>query len=166
MLGISVRMNLPDQTSASIDALMRFASDLADAEAVIERSVRERDYGTDAVRELAMASAKIASMVGTLTTIAKTTNMLALNASIEAQRHGLEGAAFAVVAAEVKALAIQSMGAAADVRGVADGLNEKAIAAVQRSEEAGETLRGLFAAAGRMRERLDADLHKITNISP
>jgi methyl-accepting chemotaxis protein len=58
--------------------------------------------------------------------IARTTNMLALNAAIEAQKAGDAGQTFAVVAAEVKKLALDSRSAAVEITGTVKSLSTEA----------------------------------------
>lgn len=58
--------------------------------------------------------------------IARTTNMLALNAAIEAQKAGQAGQTFAVVAAEVKKLALDSRAAAVEITGTVNSLATEA----------------------------------------
>jgi methyl-accepting chemotaxis protein len=59
-------------------------------------------------------------------TIARTTNMLALNAAIEAEKAGDAGATFAVVAAEVKKLALDTRNAAVEITGTVNSLSDEA----------------------------------------
>ncbi len=69
----------------------------------------------DIVRALAEASQRIGTVVKLISSIAGQTRMLALNATIEAARAGASGAGFAVVAAEVKNLALQTAQATEDI---------------------------------------------------
>lgn len=90
----------------------------------------------NAIASIRDASDKIISMTRSVNDIAMQTNILALNASIEAARAGTAGKGFSIVAGEVKNLAIKSAG-------IADGINalvEEVGTAVSIGERiAGET---------------------------
>lgn len=78
---------------------------------------------------------KISSSTEIITTIASKTNLLSLNASIEAARAGNQGNGFAVVAAEIQHLSQQSNTAAEEIKDIVTTLNIHSSHAVERMEE-------------------------------
>ncbi|MBO6562914.1 MAG: PilZ domain-containing protein [Nisaea sp.] len=93
------------------------------------------------VEGLANAAEKIGQVVGLITDIAEQTNLLALNATIEAARAGEAGKGFAVVASEVKSLANQTGGATEDISEQVRSIQSIATEAVSAMRGIEETVR-------------------------
>ncbi|MDA8429759.1 MAG: methyl-accepting chemotaxis protein [Geobacteraceae bacterium] len=109
----------------------------------------------DSIVRLSEQSQTIGEIIATVNDLAEQSNLLAVNAAIEAAKAGEQGKGFAVVAQEVKSLAEQSKEATAQVRTILNDIQKatnaavlateqgnKAVAAgVRQSQEAGEAIR-------------------------
>ena len=78
-------------------------------------AVRQAEQTDKRVSELSQAAGRIGDVVKLINAIAEQTNLLALNATIEAARAGEAGRGFAVVASEVKTLATQTAKATEEI---------------------------------------------------
>ena len=95
---------------------------VAEAIAQIERLAAEVARSTDAMAHLQQESNKIGSVMDVIKAVAEQTNLLALNAAIEAARAGEAGRGFAVVADEVRGLAQRTQKSTEEIEGLVAGL--------------------------------------------
>ncbi|MDQ0738339.1 methyl-accepting chemotaxis protein [Pseudomonas sp. W4I3] len=93
--------------------------------------VGEVQQNAQMIEKLAEESATIGGVLTVIRSIADQTNLLALNAAIEAARAGEAGRGFAVVADEVRSLAQRTAGATAEIQGLIAGLQTAAHQSVQ-----------------------------------
>lgn len=94
------------------------------------------------VRALAPASDQVGEFVDTVSRIAKQTNLLALKAAIEASRAGEDGVGFAVVAEQIRALAVESAQAAKRVTRTVQEVREQIGVAVQAMDTTAAEVQG------------------------
>ncbi|MEH8253200.1 methyl-accepting chemotaxis protein [Aeromonas veronii] len=133
---------------------------------MIEQLAEEIASAGNTVKEVAKASEQIGSVLAVIQSIAEQTNLLALNAAIEAARAGEQGRGFAVVADEVRSLAGRTQHSTAEIRGTIEQLQRavgttvtmiehsvsRAGESVERANQAGEALGRIKGAVNSIRD--------------
>lgn len=99
---------------------------VVDAISHIERLAAEVSRSSDAMEHLQQESNKIGSVMDVIKSVAEQTNLLALNAAIEAARAGEAGRGFAVVADEVRGLALRTQKSTEEIEELIIGLQQEA----------------------------------------
>lgn len=111
------------QAAAAADGEAREGDKVVnEAIAQIERLASEVVRSTEAMSVLQQESDKIGSVMDVIKAVAEQTNLLALNAAIEAARAGEAGRGFAVVADEVRGLAQRTQKSTEEIEGLVAGL--------------------------------------------
>lgn len=112
-----------------------------EAEAGMERIRRQMDLIAASMVQLSEQSQAVGQIIATVEDIATQSNLLAVNAAIEAAKAGDHGRGFAVVAQEVKSLSEQSRQATSQVRGILGDIQKATAAAALATEEGAKVVR-------------------------
>ncbi|KAB7671908.1 methyl-accepting chemotaxis protein [Plesiomonas shigelloides] len=116
------------QASDSSDSGSKVVRDAIES---IELVAQEIEHSGQVVQQLEQDSASISVVLDVIRNIADQTNLLALNAAIEAARAGEQGRGFAVVADEVRTLAQRTQDSTAEINKIIDILQSRAAEAGQ-----------------------------------
>jgi len=154
--------------SASDSALMAGEGKKRIAE--MENAMGLFSRSTEAVaRRLSIISERAANINEVVTTISKVadeTNLLSLNASIEAQKAGGYGVGFAVVAREIGRLAEQTAMAADDIETIVKDMQSAVLSGVSEMDKFSEEIKTGGSDIGRIISDMDEIVSKMQSISP
>jgi methyl-accepting chemotaxis protein len=126
-----------EELSASVDEIGR---QVQESNRIAEAAVLQARQTDGRIGKLSRAAQEIGDVVKLITAIAEQTNLLALNATIEAARAGEAGRGFAVVASEVKSLASQTARATDEISTHIAGMQGATQESVAAIKEIGGTI--------------------------
>jgi len=152
------------QTSATLEQLSASSVNTSDitsgAEELMNRNVARTAHSLKALKELThdmemieKDSSKIGSVTKTIDDIAFQTNLLALNAAVEAVRAGDAGAGFAVVAGEVRSLALKASEAASGTEELLEGMRSRIVTGAEALRKMSHDFEGIVESATLMGEK-------------
>jgi methyl-accepting chemotaxis protein len=126
-----------EELSASVEEI---GKRVRESNRIAEAAVVQAEQTDGRIGKLSRAAQQIGDVVKLITAIAEQTNLLALNATIEAARAGEAGRGFAVVASEVKSLASQTAKATDEISSHISGMQSATQESVAAIKEIGGTI--------------------------
>ncbi|TVP11196.1 methyl-accepting chemotaxis protein [Shewanella sp. KCT] len=129
---------------------------VAQATETVNRLVREVEHTADKIGQIDRDTINITQVLKVIGDIADQTNLLALNAAIEAARAGEQGRGFAVVADEVRALAARTQDSTAEIEETLSNLRDASNSAIHSMEVTKQTCLETASTTERVATDLDA----------
>ena len=131
----------------------------------IEALARDVRSAADVIKQLDADSASVGMVLDVIRNIAEQTNLLALNAAIEAARAGEQGRGFAVVADEVRTLASRTQQSTSEIQGMIERLQSAARSAVDVMSKGTRQAEVSVANSGAAGSSLEAITQTVASIS-
>tara|TARA_R110002095_G_scaffold144332_1_gene124794 strand:- start:224 stop:1792 length:1569 start_codon:yes stop_codon:yes gene_type:complete len=136
--------------------------------ASITTLVGEVDQATQMISELAKQSGDIGMVLDVIKSIAEQTNLLALNAAIEAARAGEQGRGFAVVADEVRSLAKRTQDSTTQIESMIDALQhgvKNSVEVMKYSKNSSEKAVGEMQATASVLDEIVSLVESVSDLS-
>lgn len=158
-----------DEMNAGAIATAHLATDGRKTLQGMEGRMGELDKATESVAEklatINEKASKITAVVTTITKVADQTNLLSVNAAIEAEKAGEYGAGFLVVAREIRRLADQTAGATLDIEQMVQQMQSAVSAGVMEMDRFSEQVRRGVQAVAALSAQMSEIIERVNSSS-
>jgi methyl-accepting chemotaxis protein len=162
---VSMAHSAADAARSAETAAGRGQNIVAETRTAIDRLAAEVEQASTVINKLEQDSERIGGVLDVIRGIAEQTNLLALNAAIEAARAGEQGRGFAVVADEVRTLASRTQESTEEIHSMIESLQGASRQAVEVMEQGRSQAKSTVEHAGGTRDALDEIMGAIATIS-
>lgn len=138
---------------------------LGETKTAMDELVNAVENSSEIITGLSHSSTEISSVVDVISSIAEQTNLLALNAAIEAARAGEQGRGFAVVADEVRSLAAKTQESTEQIGNMISSLQDKSTHAVNSINDSHEKVNSSVESIHNLEGQFSTILSNVNNIS-
>ena len=164
--GVAANTNIITQkVGALVDDANQGRKNLQLAEGVLQELTHQVSSTSDVINLLSNNSAQISSVLDVIRSIADQTNLLALNAAIEAARAGEQGRGFAVVADEVRNLASKTQQSTQDIQAMIESLQKGVSEAVKNIDGSVQSVHNTVELSNKAGESLADICNEVTEIN-
>ncbi|EDY84751.1 Methyl-accepting chemotaxis protein signaling domain [Verrucomicrobiia bacterium DG1235] len=146
---------MAERAQGNASAAQDCNSHIKDSSVRVSQGVSSMAEMGEAIANIETASQETAKIIKTIDEIAFQTNILALNAAVEAARAGEAGAGFAVVAEEVRALALRSAEAASSTAHLLEGMQANVKSTAEVNTKVAENFDGIATSVENVRTSIE-----------
>ncbi len=155
-----------DASNATVAVASDGRQDLHKMEQTMDELLTATQLISSKLEVIAERANNIGAVVTTISKVADQTNLLSLNASIEAEKAGEHGLGFSVVAREIRRLADQTAIATLDIETIVRDMQQSVTSGVMEMDRFGQQVRGGVTEVTRLGEQLSLIIESVEAIQP